>query len=277
MKKRLAFALLFIAVAVQAQQPLQVPAYVGFVNDYANVIPAATRAELESLSERLKTATRGEMVIVTMKDLGGRPVEDMAREIGRQWKVGANAAVGDNARNAGTVILIVPKEGSSTGYGSCRIEEGNGVEGFITDGMAGSICRSATEFFKQQKYPEGIQYIATQVAGLYAKEFGVSLEGAPAIDPSTFQDSPSAGGGGGGGSMRTLLIIALVVFVVLTSSRRSGGGCLSWLPFILLNSGGRGRGGWGGGGGFGGGGGGGGFGGFGGGGGFSGGGGGSNW
>ncbi|MEP6763808.1 MAG: TPM domain-containing protein [Gemmatimonadaceae bacterium] len=271
-------ALTGVAFPLNAQS-FAVPQYVGFVNDFANVIPADTRGELESLSERVKAATRGEMVVVTLNDLGGRDPTDVAYQIGREWKVGAAAAVGDRARNAGVIILVVPKESSSDGGGHCRIASGNGVEGFITDATAGSICRAAGEFFKQKKYSEGIQYIATQIAGLYAKEFGVSLDGVSARDPSDFQNAPNAGRGGGG-TFQTLIIIAVIVFVVLSSARRGGGGggCLSWLPFILMNSGGRRGGGWSGGGGFGGGGGGGGgFGGFGGGGGFSGGGGGSDW
>ena len=280
--RRASFVVAAAAIAISsrgnAQKPLQIPAYVGFVNDFANVIPADTRGEIERLSERVKAATRGEMVVVTMADLGGRPPEDVAREIGRQWKVGASAAIGDKARNAGVIILVVPKETSTSGQGSCRIESGNGVEGFITDATSGSLCRDAVEFFKQQKYAQGIQYLATRVAGLFAKEFSVSLDGVPTPQASNdIGDSRSSGGGG-----RSLIMVAVVLILVLSAARRGGsgggGGCLSWLPFILMSSGGRGGGGGGGFGGFGGGGGGGGgFGGVGGGGGFSGGGGGSNW
>ena len=61
--------------------------------------------------------------------------------IAREWKVGANAAIGEQARNAGVVILLVPKETSSDGRGYCRIEVGQGSEGFITDATTGEICR----------------------------------------------------------------------------------------------------------------------------------------
>jgi uncharacterized protein len=271
------FAASIASVAV-AQQPFTVPAYVGFVNDFANVIPDSSRSSLEALSERVKAATRGEIVVVTLKNLGGRAQEDVAREIGRQWKVGAQAAVGDKARNSGVIILVVPKETSSDGRGACRIEVGNGAEGFLTDATTGDLCREAIPLFQQRQYGSAIALIETRIAGLYAREFNVSLDGVP---PPPAPDGRVQQDGGGGRS--SLIVAVVIVLVILSILRRGGGGggggILNLLFFFLgasSNSGGRGRGGWGGGGGFGGGGGGG-FGGFGGGGGFSGGGGGSNW
>ncbi|MEO7999889.1 MAG: TPM domain-containing protein [Gemmatimonadaceae bacterium] len=253
-----------------AQQALQIPAYSGYVNDFAGVLPADTRAALQSLSERVNAATRGDMVIVTMADIGDRAPSDVALQIGREWKVGAKAEIGDKARNAGVVILLVPKESSSTGRGSCFIATGQGSEGFITDATSGSICREATPYFAQRDYGQGIALVAERVAQRYAAEFNVSLDGVPPPQQTRSRE-PSNGGGG------SRILIILVVFIILSGlgGRGRRGGCLSFLPFILASSGGNSRGGWGGGG-FGGGGGGG-FGGFGGGGGFSGGGGGSNW
>lgn len=260
------------AARVRAQQPITVPAFQGYVNDFANVIPADTRRALESLSERVNAATKGDLVVVTLPDLGGHSQEEVALEIGRQWKVGANTAVGDRARNAGVVILVVPKETASDHRGACRIETGQGAEGFITDATGGQLCRDATPQFIQQDYAGAITGLATSVAGLYAREFNVSLDGVPTARPARGQRDQ------GGGGVPIVLIIILIVVVLSIARRGGGGGLLNLLFFFLGQSsggGGRGRGGWGSGGGFGGGGGG--FGGFGGGGGFSGGGGGSNW
>lgn len=265
---------LAFAVTGLAQQAIQIPPATGYVNDFAGVIPADTRTGLQSLSTRVNAATRGDMVIVTMADIGDRNAADVAREIGRQWKVGANAEIGDKARNAGVVILIVPKESSSTNRGSCRIETGQGAEGFITDATSGSICREATPLFVQQDYGRGIELVATRVAQRYAREFNVSLDGVPPPEQARAPQGGRTRGSGAG-----IAVVILLIIIISSLGRRGGGrssGCLNMLPFILASGGGgNNRGGWGGGG-FGGGGGGG-FGGFGGGGGFSGGGGGSNW
>ena len=60
----------------------------------------------QALSGVSLNVARGEIVVVTLPDLGGRPPEDVARQIGRQWRVGASGTgPGDRARNAGVIIL----------------------------------------------------------------------------------------------------------------------------------------------------------------------------
>ncbi len=256
--------------SVQGQAPLPQP--VGYVNDFAGVISPEARAEIDALAQRVHAATRGDMVVVTLADLGGRPVEEVALRLGREWKVGADAAIGDAARNAGVIILLVPKESSADGRGYCRIETGQGAEGFLTDATAGSLCRSQTPLFQARDYSGALVQLSAQVADRYARAFGVTLEGLPAAPqrsrPASDEESPFA----------TIVLLVIIVIVVSSMNRRRSGcvGCIP-LPIPGPGFGGSHHGGWGGGG-FGGGGfGGGGFGGFGGGGGFSGGGGGSNW
>jgi uncharacterized protein len=281
MRSRLLFPLLLLAMLPAGAQ--EIPAPTGHVNDFANVIPADARARMEDLAKRVRAATAGDIAIVTLPDLGGRPVEETALRIGREWRLGADSAIGSRARNVGVVILLVPKETSSDGRGHCRIETGQGAEGFITDAMSGSICRDATPRFVQQDYAGGLEQITNDVAGRFAAEFGVTLDGVtplPAQQPRARRGNSS------------LLTTLIIFFVIATLMSRIGGrgrrrsGCVGCLPIpIVMPPMGGGwntnRGGWSGGGfggGFGGGGfGGGGFGGFGGGGGFSGGGGGSSW
>lgn len=272
----MALAALAVASVVQAQ-PASLPAPIGFVNDFANILDDDTERQLDRLARIVQSRSGGELAIVTLADLGGRPVEETALRIGRDWKVGAKADIGDARRNAGTVILLVPKETSADNRGYCRIESGMGVEGFLTDAEAGGICRSATERFRARDYGGGLLVITSAVAEAYAAEFGFSLaEGELPVSRRPARR----------GSANALLIALILFFVLMIlSSRGSRSGCL---PVIVAGSGPPSRyrggytGGFGGGfggGGFGGGfgGGGGGFGGFGGGGGFSGGGGGSSW
>lgn len=278
---RRARQLLFsLAIAIPAhvaesQAPATgLPSPVGYVNDFANVLPPDVRARIEDVALRVNSATRGDMVVVTLPDLGGRPVEEVALRLGREWKIGASADVGAAARNAGVVILVVPKETSTDGRGYCRIETGQGAEGFITDATSGTICRAVREQFIARDYAAGIEAIALEVADRYAANFGVGLDGAPRAPPS----QRSRGGQGGG--LPFWVVVALFIVLPMLLSRRGGrrSGCVGCIPIPIggPSIGGFGGGGWGGGG-FGGGGGGGGFGGFGGGGGFSGGGGGDSW
>ena len=262
--------------ALVALQAIQIPAPQGYVNDFANVIPAATEQRIAHIIDDVKAKSGGEIVVVTMPDIGGQDVGTVALQIGRDWKVGLKAPIGSPARNAGVVVLLVPRETNSSGQGAFSIQVGQGAEGFITDADAGRIRREATDAYLRQTprdYGAALELTTLRLAQLYARNFHFTLDTAGAALPQPVAQVPS---GGQGGIPPIVLLIIFVVIVALLSggSRRRGcGGCIP--IFIPFGGGwGGGRGGWGGGG-FGGGGfggGGGGFGGFGGGGGFSGGG-----
>ena len=256
-------------------QGISIPATpTGYVSDFANILPPDRVALLTRIAEDVKAKSGGEIAIVTLADVGDRQPSEFALEIGRRWKVGQNDAVGTRSRNAGVVILLVPKETSSSGRGACRIEVGQGSEGFITDAMSGDICREATPLFAQQEYARGLTVVTTRVAERFASEFGFALD-TTLVPPRPVAQSRQT-------ELNPLVVFLVIMFIIFLISKSGrggrggrGGGGGGFVPVILPGFGG---GGWGSGGGFGGGGGGGGgFGGFGGGGGFSGGGGGSEW
>lgn len=262
--------------AAATQQPV-IPAPTGLVNDFAGVLDAGTVARITRIAEDVRAKSRGEMAIVTLRDLEGREPADIALLIGREWKVGKLGDPGDPTRNAGAVILLVPKETSSDGRGRCYIATGQGTEGFITDYTAATICREATPAFMARDYATGLELVTLRTAERFANEFGFSLDTSLAPVEPVRVERPAPRGGI---SPQTLFIIFFVVMMILSRASRGRGrrgrrdGCGGGVPLIIPMGGGgwhSGGGGWGGGG-FGGG-----FGGFGGGGGFSGGGGGSSW
>jgi uncharacterized protein len=249
------------------------------VVDEARVLSTSAVARMNRLIFDVKSKSGGEIVVVTMPDIAGRDVGDIALRIGRDWKVGENAAIGDRARNAGVVVLVVPRETSSDGRGHISIQTGQGAEGFITDGTAGDIRRAAIPYFQQQDYSSGLELITQRLAERYAQEFSFTLDSG-IVDtrfvpraPRAVEIPPQM--------LLLALIVALFFFSAMARAARTSGGrgCLYALLAESMMRGGHRRGSWGGGG-FGGGswgGGGGGFGGFGGGGGFSGGGSSGSW
>jgi uncharacterized protein len=259
--------------AARGQAAPQIPPPRGLVNDFAGVIPAAQAARIESITEYVRARSKGEIVVVTLADLGGRDASETALRIGREWKVGSNANIGEAARNTGVIILVVPKETSRDGKGYVKIEVGQGTEGFLTDGQAGDIWREAIPLLQARDYGGAIEQMTERVAQRYAANFGFSLDSFAPAPEQRVARVPRQRGNGGGSIVNIGFIVFVVLLLILGGGRGRGGGCL-WLA-LMSQAGGRG-GGWGGGGGFGGGGGGG-FGGFGGGGGFSGGGSGGSW
>jgi uncharacterized protein len=269
-----ALAMTVVASRAGAQRPLDVPPPRGMVNDFAGVVDAGRAAQVEALARFVRERSGGEIAVVTLSDIGDREVGDVALKIGRDWKVGAKAEIGDARRNAGVVVLLVPKETSSDGRGHISIQTGQGVEGFIPDAVAGDIRREATPYLQRRDYGTALQLITYRLAERYAGEFGFTLDSAGVQRPAR---APRSSGRATGMSPVLAFLIFVILVMALAGGRRSG--CAWFAVGHALGSASR-RDRWrGGGGGFGGGfgGGGGGFGGFGGGGGFSGGGSSGSW
>jgi uncharacterized protein len=260
---QLAVSVLLVATleAQQAVERLFPQRPTGYLTDSAGIVDAATAAEIERLAERLRAATGAELAVVTLPTLGDRSEAEVALAIGRRWGVGRRADIGDSTRNAGVVLLLVPRQEGRPGSGAIRLDAGQGLEGIVTDAAAGRVRDMMLPAARQENYSEALRIGTGALVALIADGFGVTDSALTAARP------PPAPSGTG----RLPAWLPLLLF----------------LAFILLSRGMRGRrgrrrvywggpwigGGWGGGGGFGGGSwGGGGFGGFGGGGGFSGGG-----
>jgi uncharacterized protein len=240
----------------------------GYVTDVAGVVDASARGAMESKIQRLRDATGAEIAVVTLPTIGDHAALDVAVAIGRAWGVGAATGVGDQRRNAGLVILLVPKRKDDPNSGQIFIATGRGLEGIVTDATAGRVRDLMRPQLSAGEYGPGLTAGVDALAAIIAEGFGVT-------------DSTLAAGRAvyrrGGGQPPTLVVPPLVIVLgvviilaVLRALMRSAayGGRRRRRPRIFWGGPG-----WGGGfGGFGGGFGGGGFGGFGGGGGFSGGG-----
>lgn len=257
------------AHAQTTQSPL--PAPTGFVNDYANVLDAATQTRLETILQNLEQQHNIEFAVVTVPTTGGQDIFDYTLAIARGWGVGAK-----DGDQAGLLLVVAINDRKYFTQVSRHLE------GDLPDGVTGQIQRDRlVPPFKQGNYAKGItDTVETYVATL-AEKRGFSIAG---IDQSRAYHprQPARNGGKSGLSPCGIGFIILIVLIFILANRGRGGGsgCLNlFLLNSLLNSGSSGRssGGWSGGGFGDSGGGGGGFGGFGGGGDFGGGGSGGSW
>lgn len=243
-----------------------------YLTDSAGIVDGGTESAINDLAARLRQATGAELAVVTLPDIGQYAPGDVALTIGRTWGVGGKGEIGDSARNAGVVLLLVPR--TSEHKGEIYISTGRGIEGIITDASAGRISDLMLPDLREGNWSAALLLGARAIASLTAKGYGVTDSALSAADPFR-----SSGGQTEQINPMVIILIIVVVLIVFSNINKGGGGRGRRRGPNIFFPGGFGGGGWGGGGwgggGFGGGGGG--FGGFGGGGGFSGGGGGRSF
>jgi uncharacterized protein len=263
---------LAIVAALPAQQGEIVKLFpaqpTGFVTDVAHLLDAGQRDALEARLKHLQDVTGADIAVVTLPTIGDRSPQEVAFAIGRTWGVGGKAAIGDNRRNAGLVILLVPR--TSDHKGEIRFEVGQGLEGSLTDAKTGEFRDAMLPALNQGDYGAALDLGTSMAADAIARDLGVQ-------DSTLLRKQHRVSTGSRVSPFRVILyVIIAIIWIISLIARRGGrggrGGGIGggWLlPYMIGRS-------FGGGGGFGGsgfsGGGGGGFGGFGGGGGFSGGG-----
>jgi uncharacterized protein len=252
------FAILLVVPAgvVRGVTVAALPAPTGYVNDFAGVLSAETRQNLEDLCTRVDQQARAQIAVVTVKSMdpdksGAAPsIEEFATALEDKWKVGKKGT----DRGVLVIVSLNPRK--------YRIEVGYGLEGLLNDAKVGDIGRDMQPYLHTDDYNHGIPIAVRELAQDIAADAGVNLgldaNGAAPAPQYHYENQPQAQI-----SPIAVFVIAGIVVVVIGVLIRTGHiGLLFFLLFNLLGGGGRG-----GGGGFGGGGdgeGGGGFGGFGG-------------
>jgi uncharacterized protein len=124
---------------------LDVPPLKGRVNDYAGMLSAYTKQQLEGVLRDLAQTDSTQFVVLIIPSLGGEVLEEFSIKVADQWKIGQTGL--DN----GAVLLIAKKERN------IRIEVGYGLEGSLTDLMAGRIIRNViVPQFRAGNFDQGV-------------------------------------------------------------------------------------------------------------------------
>ena len=155
--------LLIAPGGIALAQNYDFPQLTGRVVDEANILDAATKIDLDTKLENLETKTTTQFVIVTLKSLRGRTIEEYGYQLGRHW------GIGQKGSNNGVLLIVAPSERK------VRIEVGYGLEGTLTDAITSVIIQSRIlPRFRVNDYQGGIRACAdaiTEVASGAGDEF----------------------------------------------------------------------------------------------------------
>lgn len=124
---------------------LEVPKSTGYVNDLAGLISSATELKIENFLRGFEASDSTQLVVLTVDSLQGEALEEYSLKVAENW------GIGQKGKDNGALLLIAKQERK------IRIEVGYGLEGKLTDLLAGRIIdNDITPHFKAGDYEGGV-------------------------------------------------------------------------------------------------------------------------
>jgi uncharacterized protein len=187
-----------------------IPQPTGYINDLAQVIDAGSRQRMEALCKELEAKTGTQIAVVTIRSLGGEPIEDFAVKLFEKW------GVGEKEKSNGVLLLVAIEDHRS------RIEVGYGLEEVITDGYSGELLRDLRPYFRSNQYGTGLSLAVTELASRIARNTNVQLSYQPV--PQGVRTGRHDVSGSGSWLYPLLLVVGLLVLPFFLGGGGGGGG-----------------------------------------------------
>jgi len=155
------------------------PQPAGRINDFAAILDATTRTQIESIVREAERLTTAEIAVATVTSLDGMSVEEYANRLFHEW------GIGKKQRDNGVLVLVAPAERK------VRIEVGYGLEPVLPDGLAGEIIRAEIlPRFRENDYPGGTLAAVTRIAGIVQRGHILTVDEREALDRAPSGDRP---------------------------------------------------------------------------------------
>jgi uncharacterized protein len=141
------YLLTFLALVLLAA-PLSagtVPRLRGRVNDYAGVLSARERADLDSTLAQYERETTHQVVILTVKSLNGETIETYSLRVAGAWRLGRRGF--DNG-----VLLTVAMQ-----QRAIRVELGAGMSRYVSDADAKTVIDAMVPAFRGGRVGDGMK------------------------------------------------------------------------------------------------------------------------
>ncbi len=137
----------------------------GCASDFAGVIDAASRQQLENYCRAVAQAAGVEIAFVTIPSLQGEPIDDVARTIFRGWEIG-------QANGDGALLLLAIGERRS------RLEVGDGIRALVPGGLEQSMLREMRPAVRRRQYGEAVLAAASTLGDAITRTKHVRVKAA---------------------------------------------------------------------------------------------------
>lgn len=195
------FLVVLFGVIFPAAAQAPIPRLSGRVVDQAGMISGSAERQITQMLEDLERTDSTQIAVLTIASLEGESIEGFGIRVADAWQIGTAAQ--DNG-----AILIV-----SEADRKIRIEVGYGLEGSLTDLIAGRIVDNViSPAFKSGNFDEGflngVQAMTQVVSGEY--------EGTGSLPGEQSSSSTSSGG-------MIFWIVPFIIFAMISSGARGAG------------------------------------------------------
>ena len=182
------------------------PSPTGFINDYAGVVDAGTKQQLEDKLTAFKQRSTVEIAVVVVRTTGDRDIFDYSLAVARGWKIGS-----DQDDNPGALLMVAIDDRKYFTQISRDLEDE------LPDALAGNLQKQyLVPEFKKGNYAKGI----ADTVDAYIRTIEQRASGVAA-------PTPASGTRGSGEtpyfSMFCCLVIILIIVLIIFSNRGGGG------------------------------------------------------
>lgn len=162
------FGALLSATNARAQNELKPQVY---VNDFSEVLTAATKEQLTSLCAEVDQTAHAQIVVTTVKSLDGRSIDDFLIDLATQQGVGPKQS------ERGVLILLAVDDRMY------RFEVGNSLQAMLPNGKTTEFGHEAMPFLRQRNYDAALLLMTRRVAEVIARDRRISLMTPPSTPP----------------------------------------------------------------------------------------------
>jgi len=143
--RRFIISLFIVLLIGSTAAALDIPKPTGYVNDRADIISPEVELKLEQFLKDFDKSDSTQISVLTIPSLEGASLEEYSLQVLESW------GLGQKDKDNGALLLVAKKERK------IRIEVGYGLEGRLTDLLAGRIIdNEISPRFKQGDFDGGI-------------------------------------------------------------------------------------------------------------------------
>jgi uncharacterized membrane protein YgcG len=148
---QMAILILLCVQAANAEQPK--PMSGTYIHDFANVINADSKSQLQEKAKQLKDKFHTEIALVTIQSLDGEDQFDYSLKMAHDWGIGSP----DN--DVRGILILVAIQEHKTSFRTSRH-----IEGELPDGITGDISRQMNTYFKNNDFGGGLLLGLTKIS-----------------------------------------------------------------------------------------------------------------